>query len=793
MANSETQQSDGDPQQDEFVVDISVIIPCYNSRKFVSTAVKSACFQQGLRVEVIAVDDGSSDRTLRLLRKLEKEFRNLRVIEGIVNQGQASARNLGIRHARGRWIAFLDSDDFYNSNVSLRDVLERAEDKALDVLLGGAIRIVGHRRVPKIPRKLDATTLTSTSLWQLVVRRGYLQRKGIQFDESLPQREDKPFTLSVLTGTKKIALHSEPLIVNVARGGSTMRSAVDKNQIRFRIRHMEAIREIMLDNRVNRDLQKALTTRYLSAALSPYWARPMVDLIRTRSPGSEELTRSYMKALHLLTLESDSLALSSQKLGQVANSCRSDILRLVAESGRLDFFERILRGKRLSHAELQFLVENSQFYWAQSVATTYLKHHMSSWNDLLERQPGAPKLSTLAKRVVVHLGYPKTGTSALQEWMEENRFALLEEGIWFPIVGSSRGSGLREDRTAGHAALLRMLSNPGTSGPAIDALANEIALLEKPVQTVFLSSEMPLSPHWWKNPEGKEKSHQLRKIRSSIPIDSVDVMVVARPPLEWVARYYKEIISNPFNAYAPPFLTFARLIKRSKLVDIEILFALLNRVFAPGRVWMSSYREVLQEGGIVSWVMKQIGNQPKNLEISESFEVNRGLSDAQAFVLREAKRRKVNSTAMKMVFRNVLESEELENSSFELVPRDELDEAGRILSKENALFSERFYSLSESSSNPAATSPEPDFRAFLTDPHRKLRFPVFYSRLEVINIRRNLRWLKSLARSGVSSILKHDRLYTARKTLLHEALRWSHRLTNALAHRQIARRVWNFG
>ena len=242
MANSETQQSDGDPQQDEFVVDISVIIPCYNSRKFVSTAVKSACFQQGLRVEVIAVDDGSSDRTLRLLRKLEKEFRNLRVIEGIVNQGQASARNLGIRHARGRWIAFLDSDDFYNSNVSLRDVLERAEDKALDVLLGGAIRIVGHRRVPKIPRKLDATTVTSTSLWQLVVRRGYLQRKGIQFDESLPQREDKPFTLSVLTGTKKIALHSEPLIVNVARGGSTMRSAVDKNQIRFRIRHMEAIR-----------------------------------------------------------------------------------------------------------------------------------------------------------------------------------------------------------------------------------------------------------------------------------------------------------------------------------------------------------------------------------------------------------------------------------------------------------------------------------------------------------------------------------------------------------------------
>jgi len=782
------------PQEVERSVDISVIIPCFNSRKFVSAAVKSACLQQGLEVEVIAVDDGSKDGTLRQLQELQGRFPNLRVIARTTNQGQSAARNLGIRAARGRWLAFLDSDDFYQSNEALKDALNSArdKDKTADVVLVGVTHLIGHRRIRRIPDEFVLKTLTQVSLWQLLIKRSYLQKKRIQFQESLPQREDVPFTLEVLTGTSRIVIHPEPVIVHVARGGSTMWREVDSVQVGYRVRNLEIVAKILRRNRASQTICDAQNLKYLKQSMSDYWVLPLVGLIQDGSRSDVELVRRYQRALHELTRGSASLSQINAELGQGRRKSQLDVLRLVAESGRLDLFESLLLRKPLLYVELQSLVEGSQFSWAKSAATTYLKHHRYSLKDLLERQPGAPELSTLVNRVVVHLGFPKTGSSALQEWMEDNRVALLEEGIWFPIVGSSRGSGLREDRTAGHAPLLRLLSNPGTRGPAIDALANEIALLEKPVQTVFLSSEMPLSPLFWKNPEGKEKSHQLRKIRSSIPVESVDVMVVARPPLEWVTRYYKEIISNPFNAYAPPFLAFARMIKRSKLVDIEILFALLNRVFSPGRVWISSYREVLNEDGIVSWVMKRIGNQPQNLVLSESFEVNRGLSDAQAFVLREAKRRKVNSTATRMVFRNVLQSEELKKSSYELVSRDELDEARRILSKENGLFSERFYSPSESSSNVAATSPGPDFRAFLTNPHRKRRFPFLYSRFEVVKIRLDVGWLKNLSRAKLARIVKPQWLYKAHRILLREALRWSHRITNALAHRQIARGVWNF-
>lgn len=794
IASSETQQADVVPQEVERSVDISVIIPCFNSQKFVSAAVKSACLQQGLEVEVIAVDDGSKDGTLRQLQELQGRFPNLRVIARTTNQGQSAARNLGIRAARGRWLAFLDSDDFYQSNEALKDALNSArdKDKTADVVLVGVTHLIGHRRIRRIPDEFVLKTLTQVSLWQLLIKRSYMQKKRIQFQESLPQREDVPFTLEVLTGTSRIVIHPEPVIVHVARGGSTMWRVVDSVQVGYRVRNLEIVAKILRRNRASQTICDAQNLKYLEQSMSDYWVLPLVGLIQNGSRSDVELVRRYQRALHELTRGSASLSQINAKLGQGRRKSQLDVLRLVAESGRLDLFESFLLRKPLLYAEIQSLVEGSQFSWAKSAATTYLKHHRYSVKDLLERQPGAPKLSTLAKRVVVHLGYPKTGTSALQEWMEENRFALLEEGIWFPIVGSSRGSGLREGRTAGHAALLWLLSNPATRGPAIDALANEIALLEKPVQTVFLSSEMPLSPLFWKNPEGKEKSHQLRKIRSSIPVESVDVMVVARPPLEWVGRYYKEIISNPFNAYAPSFLAFARMIKRSKLVDIEIISALLDRVFSPGKVWMSSYREVLQEGGIVSWVMKRISNQPKYLELSESFEVNQGLSDAQAFVVREAKRRRTKPPEKKAMFRNVLESEELKMSSYELVLRDELDKAGRILSKEIGLFNERFHSPSESPSKAAVTSPEPDLRAFLTNAHRKLRFPVFYSRLEVVKIRRNVRWLLNLVRSQAARIVKHDRVYKARLVLLHEALRWSQRLTNALAQRQIARGVWNF-
>ncbi len=94
---------------------ISVIIPSYNRAGILERAIKSVLDQKGPPFEIIVVDDGSTDETEKLVRNLFRQAGNVRPLPlKFVNQknrGVSAARNTGIMHAKGEWLAFLDSDD----------------------------------------------------------------------------------------------------------------------------------------------------------------------------------------------------------------------------------------------------------------------------------------------------------------------------------------------------------------------------------------------------------------------------------------------------------------------------------------------------------------------------------------------------------------------------------------------------------------------------------------------------------------------------------------------------------
>ena len=95
---------------------ISVIIPVYNGEKYIERCVYSVLLQPCANaLEIIIINDGSKDRTAEICDKISQEYGNVTVIHK-ENGGVASARNIGIEKATGQYVAFLDSDDWWEDN-----------------------------------------------------------------------------------------------------------------------------------------------------------------------------------------------------------------------------------------------------------------------------------------------------------------------------------------------------------------------------------------------------------------------------------------------------------------------------------------------------------------------------------------------------------------------------------------------------------------------------------------------------------------------------------------------------
>ena len=111
---------------------VSVVMPCFNAERTIAASIESALAQGGedIAIDLVAVDDGSTDGSLALLRSLEPA---IRVLTG-PNRGASAARNRAIEAARGDWFVFLDSDDWIEPGALVRR-LQVARSEAADVVI----------------------------------------------------------------------------------------------------------------------------------------------------------------------------------------------------------------------------------------------------------------------------------------------------------------------------------------------------------------------------------------------------------------------------------------------------------------------------------------------------------------------------------------------------------------------------------------------------------------------------------------------------------------------------------
>lgn len=121
-------------------MDVSVIIPALNAEKTVARAIRSALGQTLQTIEVIVVDDGSSDQTAAIVSELAKHDGRVRLISHSRRQGVSSSRNDAIASAKGEWIAVLDADDWYGP-LRLDQLLNHARKHNLDGVIDNLTKV----------------------------------------------------------------------------------------------------------------------------------------------------------------------------------------------------------------------------------------------------------------------------------------------------------------------------------------------------------------------------------------------------------------------------------------------------------------------------------------------------------------------------------------------------------------------------------------------------------------------------------------------------------------------------
>jgi len=190
---------------------VSIVIPCYGREDLLKDTVWSCLQQDFPRLEILLVDDGSEP-------PLTKPFPDpcVRLIRLNDNGGQARARNVGIRQARGQWIKLLDSDDLFLTPDALRRMVAFGEEQAADFVYCRCFYFLAHNaRVgevfdPFIDDRILQRNVTSPSEW--LVRRDVFAT--VSFDERRTRLEDWDWLKRVYAANRfKLAYLSETLIV----------------------------------------------------------------------------------------------------------------------------------------------------------------------------------------------------------------------------------------------------------------------------------------------------------------------------------------------------------------------------------------------------------------------------------------------------------------------------------------------------------------------------------------------------------------------------------------------------
>lgn len=257
---------------------ISIIVPIYNVECYVEKCISSLLEQTYTNIEIILVDDGSTDSSGVICDNYSLKDNRIIVIHQ-TNQGVSSARNAGLNIASGKYVGFCDPDDYVTVNMyqRLHDEMENA-DAQLAICQCISEYPDGRRKMPVSGEVqiLDQIELIKHfwdvpgSIRQSACNKLFLREicNHIRFNQSLNSAEDGEYVGIYLQKVRKAVFLREPLYVNYQRPGSATRGALRSDSVLPSLIVYRRLREIF--RLIDKDNEKYAQAFFLSNCLSQY-------------------------------------------------------------------------------------------------------------------------------------------------------------------------------------------------------------------------------------------------------------------------------------------------------------------------------------------------------------------------------------------------------------------------------------------------------------------------------------------------------------------------------------------
>lgn len=255
---------------------VSIVVPVYKVEHYVERCIRSITKQTYSNLQIILVDDGSPDRAGEICDRLSVEDNRIEVIHK-TNAGVSEARNTGIEKAIGKYICFVDSDDYVRENY-IQELVQKMEETNAELVICGHKRSNKNANIFSFPEgmmeKTNSSFLKYLSVgleacypWNKMFCLDIIKKNNIRFPVGVHPGEDLIFCLTYIQYVKKVFCLKKFLYIYVDSINSVMKRSKEKSVFNNYYLQIKPVKEL-LDYTDNKDLKLCYKVRLYEISVS---------------------------------------------------------------------------------------------------------------------------------------------------------------------------------------------------------------------------------------------------------------------------------------------------------------------------------------------------------------------------------------------------------------------------------------------------------------------------------------------------------------------------------------------